>query len=138
MVGLICLTTLVLGCGREDVKSVSQLKMVDSRLGEGPWLVVTYDGQKVTRDTVALDNGEVVVRSASVYVNKESQFILRDGTPIRIFTGDNIFWNADGYVITAKLQKVPEDFVFSVNGGPMKKNTAMTLHEYSHVRNDTF
>lgn len=134
MFGMLCLTAVLAGCGNDAAEPTSQLRMVDERLGEGPWQVVTYDGKRVTRDTVALDGGDVVVRSSSVYVNKESQFTLRDGTPIKIFTGDEIYWNSEGNVITRKLQRVPEYLVFSLEGKPLPENTALTLHDYSPAR----
>lgn len=132
--GLLCLVTLLVGCGNDIPEPTTHLRMVDERLGEGPWQVVTYDGKRVTRDTVALDGGNVVIRTSSVYVNKESQFTLRDGTPIKIFTGDDIFWNSEGDIITRKLQKVPEYLVFSLEGKPLPENTALTLHDYSPAR----
>lgn len=132
--GLLYLVTLLVGCGDDAPETTSHLRMVDERLGEGPWQVVTYDGKRVTRDTVALDGGDVVIRSSSVYVNKESQFTLRDGTPIKIFTGDEIYWNSEGDVITRKLQRVPEYLVFSLEGRPLPENTALTLQDYSPAR----
>lgn len=132
--GLLCLATILVGCGNDSPEPTSHRRMVDARLGEGPWQVVTYDGQRVTRDTVVLDDDEVVIRTSSVYVNNESQFTLRDGTPIKIFTGDDIFWNSEGDVITRKLQQVPEYLVFSLEGKPLPENAALTLHDYSPAR----
>lgn len=132
--GLLYLVMLLVGCGDDAPETTSHLRMVDERLGEGPWQVVTYDGKRVTRDTVALDGDDVVVRSSSVYVNKDSQFTLRDGTPIKIFTGDEIYWNSEGDVITRKLQRVPEYLVFSLEGKPLPEKTALTLHDYSPTR----
>lgn len=121
-------------CSQKDPVSMSNMRMIPESLGQGPWRLVTYSGERVTRDTVMLDGGEVVIRSSSVYVSKDSQFVLMDGKPITIFTGDHIFWNADGHVITSQLYKVPESIVFSVNGDPMPNNTALTLFDYSPVR----
>jgi hypothetical protein len=134
IVGLTLISNLLNGCGDQSPQTVSNIPMVDAQLGEGPWQVVTYDGSRITRDSVALDGGEIVIRSSSVYVNKESQFTLRDGTPIKVFTGDSIYWNKDGDIITKKFQKVPEYLVFSLDGKPLKENTALTLYDYSPVR----
>lgn len=131
---LLIFAALIVGCGNDSAQTNSHLRMVDERLGEGPWQVVTYDGKRVTRDTVALDAGDVVIRTSSVYVNSDSQFILRDGTPIKIFTGDEIYWNSEGDVVTRKLQRVPEYLVFSLEGKPLPENTALTLHDYSPAR----
>ncbi len=132
---LLCvITTILAACGEQKTTMVSNVRMINASMGEGPWLVVTYKGDRVTRDTVALDEGEITIRSSSVYVNNKSQFVLMDGTPIKIFTGDSIYWNAAGEVITSKMSRVPEYLVFSVNGGPVAKNTALTLFDYSPVR----
>lgn len=132
---LLCAASMLLAaCGEQQNGTVSNVRMVNGSMGEGPWQVVTYKGDRVTRDTVVLDEGEVVIRSASVYVNNKSQFVLMDGTPITIFTGDKIYWNAEGHVITSKMKKVPEYLVFSVNGEPVAKDTALTLFDYSPAR----
>lgn len=134
---LLCAASIILAaCGEQKNTSVSNVRMVNASMGEGPWQVVTYKGDRVTRDTVVLDDGEVSIRSASVYVNNKSQFVLMDGTPITIFTGDKIYWNAEGQVITSKMKRVQEYLVFSVNGDPVAKNTALTLFDYSPVRDN--
>lgn len=126
---VVALGVLLAGCGDEP-RGVSQYPMISPDFGEGPWQVVTYQGDKILHETVALDNGHVVVRSESVYINNSSQFVYRDNTPIRAYDGGRLYWNRDGWVINRRLQIVPEDRIFVVNGRPMQPGTPMKLRDY--------
>lgn len=129
-VALSILLALVLaGCNKEQ-RGVSQYPMITSEIGEGPWQVVTYEGDKILHETIALDGRSVVVRSESVYISNTSQFVYRDGTPITTYDGKFIYWNKDGLVINRNLTVVPEDQVFIVGGKPMHRNTAIRLRDF--------
>jgi len=119
----------LLGC-EESSQGISQYPMISDDLGNGPWQIVTYDGEKVYHETIALDGRGVAVRSESVYISNKSQFIYRDGTPITTYDGKYLYWNKDGLVINRLIQAVPEDQVFVVNGKPMHVGTAMQLRDY--------
>lgn len=117
------------GCDKE-MQGVSQYPMISDDLGNGPWQIVTYEGEKVYHETIALDGRDVAVRSESVYISNKSQFIYRDGTPITTYDGKYLYWNKDGLVINRLIQAVPEDQVFVINGKPMHVGTAMKLRDY--------
>lgn len=120
---------LLPGCGN-DRPGISRYRMINTAIGIGPWQIVTYEGDKVYHETIALEGGGVVVQSRSVYVSSKSQFIYKDGTPITTYDGKYLYWNDEGWVINRNIEIVSEEQVFIVNGKPMPPQTAMRLRDY--------
>ena len=105
--------------------------MLSAAVGKGPWQVVTYDDEAVMRDTSALDGDQIVSRSEPVYINNESKFIYRDGSPVKSFSGDNLYWNEQGYIINRHLHVIPEESVFALNNQPLPNGTPLKLRGYN-------
>lgn len=106
---------------------------LDFGIGEPPWQVVTYDGDKVEIIVSYLkEEGDLKLtnENRSVYVNEKSQFVLKDGSRITAYTGNFIYWNKDGYIINRELQIMPKPLVFTVNSRPMQEGTPMMLRHY--------
>lgn len=127
---------LIAGC-QDNSPQVSAYPMINEGLGEGPWQVVTYEGDKVLHETINLDGASIVVRSESVYVDSKSQFVYRDGTPVKTYDGASVYWNNAGQIINRELQVIPEDQLFVVNKRPMARNMALRVR-FSSVPIDNF
>jgi len=126
---------LLFGCGEKN-NGTSSFPMPLTGLGEGPWQIETWNGDKVVHETIALDGDGVVVRSQSVYIDKSSRFVYRDGAPIKTYNGNHLYWNKDGFVINKALTIIFEDEIFIVNGKPMKPRTAMRLKGFNSKSNN--
>ncbi len=98
--------------------------------GRGPWQVITYSGDEVKQQLVHLDAKDISTRSESVYLSNKSQFIYRNGEPIKAFGGNLFYWDDRGNIINQQYQIIPEDEIFVVNGRPMPKRTAMMLKNF--------
>lgn len=121
---------LIAACGGSNT-TVRNIPMITEAVGEGPWPVVTYDDVSVMKESVQLDGSKFQARSEMVYINKKSQFVLRDGSPIRDFSGRYMYWNDQGLIINMELQVIPENIAFSADGKPLPVGTPLKLKGYS-------
>lgn len=118
-----CLIALY-GCGFGGTAKESALPMLNTT--GGPWPVESYEGDSVQFEQVSLnENHTVEKKTSTVYISAKSQFVFRDGTPIKTVQGDSLFWNDAGHVITRELKRIPENTVFTLHDKPLPVGTAL-------------
>lgn len=100
------------------------------------WQIYTYGNEKVMHERVLLVDGKYVRISRQVYVNHQSQFVYKDGNPIKGPNGRELYWSSQGHIVArvsslskTKLERVYEDQVFAVNGQPIARNTGLLIHD---------
>jgi len=126
---LVC-TFFLVAC-QEEKRTISGVPMFHESLGApmkgGPWPVTTYDDEKIKFSLRVLRDGKEYTDRRTVYINKDSQFVFKDGKPIITFDGRPMYWNSQGYIVNDKLQKINESLVFELNSKPLKDGTPLEI-----------
>lgn len=126
---LLPLVAILTGC-LQSHQPVSTIPMIQGELkhfGMPPWQLVNYDNEKLLHGAMVVVDNELVKEEKTVYINEKSQFTYKDGTRITSGSGNYLYWNNNGQIITKNLKVIPKDMVFSVAGRPMRSNEPIKL-----------
>tara|TARA_B100000287_G_scaffold119474_1_gene111477 strand:+ start:1095 stop:1550 length:456 start_codon:yes stop_codon:yes gene_type:complete len=101
--------------------------MVTSGDGRGPWLLVTYQGQKLTVPKVRLLDGDVSDATESVFVTNEAALVRRSGRPVTDREGVPLFWHKNGTIVRQDGYPVDETLILSLGRAPLPAGTAFRV-----------
>lgn len=114
-------------CSKEH--ELSKISMHPPLVGGGPWQVITYQEERVEREVVKFENGEVYSVAKAVYMDSNGRFVFKDGEPIQTISGDDIYWNSQGLLITSRGRLISKSRYFSINGVPAEDNEALMFRD---------
>jgi len=117
---------LLIGCSEGLPPGYDVPAEVPKHLGDGPWQVISYEGESIIKEVVELQDGQFFTLKRSVYLDDRSRFVFKDGNPILSPRGLEMYWNENGNIIDENLNLVYEDEVFVVSGKPLSIGAALT------------
>ena len=119
---IIFLVFTLYACGKST--NISNIPM-STPSGEGPFQIITYDEQRVEREVVSLEEGNVISQAKAVYVDINGRFVFIDGSPIKSYLGEDLYWNNQGIILSDAGRIVDKEEVFTLASKPMKNHEPM-------------
>lgn len=124
---LITCALFIMGCSQGS--KISTTSMLPPLTGEGPWQLVTYDNQRLEREVVEYDNGQVYATARAVYMNEFGKLVFKDGEPITTYDGHELYWNNKGRLLTSAGQFAKKSRLFSIAGKPVHDGRAIMFRD---------
>jgi len=120
------------GC-RADIEPTSRTPMLKEADGRGPWLMLTYQGEKVTMPRVVVRENKVVDASQSVYITNTGRLVTRGADPIVDDRGVPLMWNDRGQIVSEDGRAVDKTLHLAIEGRVMPSGTALRLERRGEI-----
>lgn len=120
----------ILTACNSQTTTLSNLPAIPKAEGEGPWRVVTYEGEPIKKDVLSFSDIGLAIDNKDVYLSTGSQFVFKSGDAIKTFDNKNIFLNIQGIVIDSNLNAISKDHLFKTSTGLLKQSQPLMIEGF--------